>query len=204
MDGSRTIAFHIYPSLARGIVWTLYYYREELRQFLLRVRAVKVLGTEVTTEPTQQPSTSATKVAETPQSKSERDAEGFYSETGISQLVKDTSPRGETVVGALLFFKTPSQHTWLVATQKKLYCVLDDADQRKTGELVQFTLPLEDAEPITIRGSDKPSYGFVDIGKESYWYYSQDLFPEAAALKSAISQLIVRAKQFAVELPSSP
>jgi hypothetical protein len=176
------------------IVWVLYFYRKEVRDFLLRVTGVKILGTELTA-PIQQPSTSATKVEETLRSSSERDAEGFYTKTGIMQLVQDTSPRGEAVVDALLIFKTPKQHTWLVATQEKLYCVLDDADRRKTGELVQWALPLGDAEPISVKSSDEPTYGFLDIDDQTYWYYSRDLFPLPAALTSAISELIRKAKE---------
>jgi hypothetical protein len=175
------------------IVWVLYFYRKEVGGLLLRVTGVKILGTELTA-PIQQPSTSATKVEETSQSQSERDADGFYTKSGIMQLIQDTSPIDQVVVDALLFFKTSQQHTWLVATQANLYCVLDDADRRKTGELVQWALPLGDAEPISPRSSDKPTYGFLDINKHTYWYYSLDLFPEPEALKSAISELIRKAK----------
>jgi hypothetical protein len=52
---------------------------------------------------------------------------------------------------------------------------------------------LEDAEPISVRSSDNPAYGFLDINSHTYWYYSLDLFPEPEALKSAISALIDRA-----------
>src|SRR5271166_3290397 len=125
------------PAVILLIVW---WFREEFAELIKRGFKFKAFGLDVDTAPIQQPSTSATKVEQTPTSRSERDAEGSYSKTGIKQLVQDTSPRGEAVVDALLIFKTPKQHTWLVATQKKLYCVLDDADRRKTGELVQWAL----------------------------------------------------------------
>jgi hypothetical protein len=98
-------------------------------------------------------------VEETTQSQSEGGAEGFCTKPGTMQLIRDTSPVGEAVVDALLFSKTSKGHTWLVATQKKLYSVLDDAERRKTRELVQSALPLEDAEPISLRSPDKPTSG---------------------------------------------
>lgn len=175
------------------IVAILYFYREEVKGLLLRVTGLKIGVAEITA-PIQQPSTSAIKVQETSESRSERDADGFYTKNGIEQLIEENSPIGEDVVDALLLFKTSKQHTWLVATQAKLYCVLDDVERRKTGELVQWELPLEKAEPISARSSDNPAYGFLDINSHTYWYYSLDLFPEPKALESAISELIRKAK----------
>jgi hypothetical protein len=112
------------------------------------------------------------------------------------KLIQDTSPIGEAVVDALLLFKTSKQHTWLVATQANLYCVLDDADRRKTGELVQWTSPLDKAQPIVPKSLYEPPYGsYVDIGEQTYWFYSTDLFPQPEMLKSAVSELIRKAKE---------
>jgi hypothetical protein len=175
------------------VVGILYFYRHEVKGLLLRVTGLKIGVAEITA-PIQQPSTSAIKVEESSEAQSERDADGFYTRIGIKQLIQDTSPVDEAVVDALLLFKTSKQHTWLVATQAKLYCVLDDAERRKTGELVQWDLPLEKAEPISVKSSDNPAYGFLDINSQTYWYYSLDLFPAPEALKSAISELIRKAK----------
>ena len=46
-----------------------------------------------------------------------------------------------TTASTLLFFETSKQHTWLVATRRRLYCVLDDT--RNAGPLVDWSLHLD-------------------------------------------------------------
>jgi hypothetical protein len=69
-----------------------------------------------------------------------RDAEGFYTEFGIKQLIDETSGLGERSEGAILIYKTQKQHTWLVATYLKLYCIVDDFNRRKSGQLIQWSM----------------------------------------------------------------
>jgi hypothetical protein len=123
-----------------------------------------------------------------------QDAEGFYTELGVKRLIDEISGEGEKSVGATLIYKTQKQHTWLVATYLKLYCIVDDLDRRKTGTLLQWSMLLYEASPIKLTDSDMPNSGFLNIGQRKYWYYSKHLFPTDDALSRVIKNLILLGK----------
>ena len=95
----------------------------------------------------------------------------------------------------LLLFETSRQRTWLVATDKRLYCILDDA--RKDLPRVQWSFAKDELIDaggnliITIvRGADhKKNSGLVHIGPRRNWIYSKRLFPQGDPVE-AITQLI--------------
>jgi hypothetical protein len=123
-----------------------------------------------------------------------RDAEGFFTELGITRLIDEASGSGEKSEGALLIFKTQKQRTWLVATHLKLYCIVDDLNRRKTGKLIQWSMLLYETSPIEITDSDIQERGFLNIGKRKKWYYSKHLLPTHDALIQAINRLILIGK----------
>lgn len=82
----------------------------------------------------------------------------------------------------LLLFKTSKQQTWLVATSKRLYCLLDDA---RTGELKlvwsMSKSSLVDENDSLVKFSTRQEYkantGLIDFGpKHKNWLYSKALF----------------------------
>ena len=82
---------------------------------------------------------------------------------------------------ALLFFNTPNQHTWLVATEQRLYCIIDDL--RKSRLHINWSIKKDDIVsgnkivlPLNVREKTKKT-GMVDIGKKHRgWLFTQKLF----------------------------
>ena len=125
----------------------------------------------------------------------------FRTQDEIKEIVR-TDPRFDHSaelfqdLGALLIFKTSTQQTWLVASNMRLYCVLDDIKNRFTQ--LQWALPRgELVSPagqlvVHIRWRDRSaSVGLLDIGKHAGWLYSKRLFDEPPDKR--ISELIQKA-----------
>jgi hypothetical protein len=178
------------------LIWFLLEHRAEIKNFFGRVTSLKIFGAEVGA-PVQTQSADATEVLESPEAQALRDPQGFFTASGIAQLIKDYPPPGETPVSApLLFFRTENQHTWLVATQERLFCVLDDSSTRETRQLVQWAEPIETIRRVSVQASDKPMYGFLHIEKHRYWYFSPELFSnDGNVLKKSVLELVATAKK---------
>lgn len=95
----------------------------------------------------------------------------------------------------LRIFATSRQNTWLVATPKRLYCILDDV--RKPNPHINWSMGREQlldgdgALTIGITSRDKSQHsGLVDIGpKHKNWYFSKKLF-QSHSIDSAVEGLI--------------
>jgi len=127
----------------------------------------------------------------------------FKSETEILQIIQQSeefAPQREDIENAeaLLIFQTSTQQTWLVATNRRLYCVLDDLSKSFTR--VQWSMPAEmlvrNGEvtiPIVThersRGRTDRS-GLVDIGERRNWLFSKKLFT-TDRIEEKIDELIV-------------
>jgi hypothetical protein len=110
----------------------------------------------------------------------------FESNTGIIRFIvnsKNFDPKTEDPdkAEALLLFSTSNQHTWLVATQERLYCILDDL--RKDKPHINWSIPkrkLVSGQHVSInlRSRDHSQYsGLIDIGDEHpEWLYTKRLF----------------------------
>lgn len=93
----------------------------------------------------------------------------------------------------LLIFSTPQQQTWLVITQRSIVIVLDDANTRQSGRLVQRVMTHANAIPISARIS-KDGVGTIGFGRiEPRWYYSASLFATPKLLERSISNLVSKA-----------
>lgn len=113
------------------------------------------------------------------------------------EAVPDFDPASESIENAeaLLIFQTSRQQTWLVSTEERLYCLLDDKLKREPesrwtvprSELVdghQFVLPIETRD-------NSPSTGLVDLGpKHKNWYFSKPLFDGGPSVATAIAELV--------------
>jgi hypothetical protein len=96
---------------------------------------------------------------------------------------RDFDPQHENLdsAEAILIFQTSKQQTWLVATNLRLYCVLDDLEKSSTR--VQWSIPIEKIADkngqlkINVQTRDKTERtGLLDIGERRNWLFSKKLF----------------------------
>jgi hypothetical protein len=123
----------------------------------------------------------------------------FYSKEEIIDFARNSknyNPEEENIhdAEALMIFQTSNQQTWMVSTNQRLYCILDDI--RNDEPNINWSLAkerLSDGEQVTIaiKSRDKSEKtGLVDIGPEhKNWLFSKQLFKEQNVDKS-IRQLI--------------
>ncbi|MBL4898808.1 MAG: hypothetical protein JKX76_04055 [Colwellia sp.] len=103
---------------------------------------------------------------------------------------------------SLIFFKTSKQQTWLIATNKNLYCVLDDI-AKDTFEVRWSLLKREligengsIALKILLNPAYKEKSGRIDFGyKHIGWLYSKHLFSSSSELKERI-KILIRNKMY--------
>ncbi|HLG54134.1 MAG TPA: hypothetical protein VI485_02310 [Vicinamibacterales bacterium] len=97
---------------------------------------------------------------------------------------------------ALLIFQTSKQQTWLVATPRGLYCVLDDLNKGSTR--VQWAIPsteLISDGTVTAKTSarDKSERtGLLDVNGRRDWLFSKKLFA-AKRIEASVRDLISKA-----------
>jgi len=96
----------------------------------------------------------------------------------------------------LLLFQTSKQKTWLVITDTRLYCILDDARYKKptvAWSKSKSQLARAGSEALEINVQEKSeNTGYVDIGpKHKKWLFTKSLFKEQD-VKASIEELIVK------------
>lgn len=125
-----------------------------------------------------------------------QDENGFFTSAGVVKLVEQSGRLGphDKTHDTLLLFETARQRTWLVATQQKLLCVLDDAKTRASGRLIQWELSFDDAFPIAAHGY-KPEVGLIDIGHRKNWLFSLSVFPTPDSAQRAVASFVERARR---------
>lgn len=108
------------------------------------------------------------------------DMRPFLDPDSIKLVIKDDpefNPEVENLEEsqALMIFGTSSQQTWLIFTNARLYCVLDDRE--KASPVLKWSIPIRDAAtiPITVEPYSEES-GQVNIGNHSGWLFSKRLF----------------------------
>lgn len=95
----------------------------------------------------------------------------------------------------LKIFQTTKQNTWLVSTNIRMYCILDD--NRKDEPIVRWSYPkssiLRDNNIyIEINYQDySEKSGLLSIGRKKDWLYSKKLF-KGSDIKKEIENLIKR------------
>jgi hypothetical protein len=125
----------------------------------------------------------------------------FKSADEVAETVRqsknfDDSEEDPSNAGALLIFQTSKQQTWLVATRKRLYCILDDLGRAFTR--VEWSMPRKKLVAqgnllVRIKARDRTGRtGLVDIGDEHCnWLFSRKLFTNET-VESRIRDLITR------------
>lgn len=112
----------------------------------------------------------------------------FASKPEIIQYIthsKNYDPTRESPdrTDALLIFATSKQHTWLVSSAHRLYCILDDL--RSDGPHINWSLPrarlvANSAVSARILTSDKSEFsGLLSIeGVKREWLFTKRLFAD--------------------------
>ena len=97
---------------------------------------------------------------------------------------------------ALLIFSTSKQQTWIVSTNERLYCILED--NRKDDPHINWSIPKKDlinnneiSIIITTDEDYKEEIGLISFGKEhKNWLYSKKLFKNSDHLRYEVQRLI--------------
>lgn len=117
----------------------------------------------------------------------------YYSEEQIikyTELSKNFDPLLEKLdnATALLFFQTSKQQTWLVSTNKNIYCILDD--NREDKPHINWSISKKELfnSEINIRDYSE-ELGQFDIGSEKNWLYSKKLFKNSDIKNSIIREI---------------
>lgn len=110
----------------------------------------------------------------------------FESVESIKNFIKnsknyDSSKESPEKSNSLLIFNTSSQQTWLIATEMRLYCILDDL--RKPTLHINWSINRDQIIQnnkiiIDLNTRDKTeNTGLLDIGKyHNKWLFSKKLF----------------------------
>lgn len=123
---------------------------------------------------------------------------GFRNEEEIKFHIKESvSYEGENPSTAKIFkfFSTSKQRTYLVATNKRLYCILDD--KRKNTPHLNWSMKKSEIKKdnelrINITTLDKTDkIGLVNIGeKHKRWLYSKNLF-KTKGIEASIKDFLI-------------
>lgn len=170
-------------------------FRKEVSRLISRIKNIKYPGGELSTHQEEDPE------APQPTKEAERQIElidpvGFRTKAGVTQLISKSGlmHESEKVLDSLLIFNTKRQRTWLTVTSKQIFCILDDENTRAKAKLIQWKLPISDAQPVRAHISSRGN-NVVDIGPKKNWLYSSDLHEIDTELEDKINNLITMAKK---------
>ena len=121
----------------------------------------------------------------------------FASENEIPIFIKrDDRSSGDSLadVRSLKIFDTSKQHTWLVASSERLYCVLDDVskDEPRVQWAISKTELRDKNGDLQVRATSRSRYkstGLLDIAHHRNWLFSKSLF-SPSSLKEAVKELV--------------
>ncbi|AUX38942.1 uncharacterized protein SOCE26_003230 [Sorangium cellulosum] len=130
----------------------------------------------------------------TPAMPTYRDAAGFLSAAGVVQVVSTRDrDREKPIDGPILVYENSFQKTWLLITESKIACILDDLTKPATYDPLKWQESVEDALPVRIEPYRRTS-GFLHFGsRRRQWLYSYHLHRDPSALKSRLEALLKRA-----------
>jgi hypothetical protein len=89
----------------------------------------------------------------------------------------------------MLVYRTAKQHTWLIATNRQLFFILDDERTRANQRLIQYRLSLENALPVDTDQESEHS-GSFRLGESDWWYYSIDLLGKPLKAKQRLDVFV--------------
>ena len=174
------------------VVLAVFAFRPQVAALLEKLWRSKVGGAEFEFQkPTDEPIEPAVTAEDAEDRGALTDASGFFSSAGVNYIVAKSSlvEVGENVVGNLLIFSTSRQHTWLVVTNRQLFCLFDDEETSASGRVVQWHMKLESADPVRVRQLRK-GVGLLDVARRRNWYASLDLFGGRQQMEEEVRKLI--------------
>ncbi|MDQ6942180.1 MAG: tetratricopeptide repeat protein [Candidatus Eremiobacteraeota bacterium] len=118
---------------------------------------------------------------------------GFLTRDEVVRIVL-ASPQADgttDIRGVVLLFETLKQHTWLVGTPDKLFCLLDDENQRIRNRAIQWVQAAASVKTVEAKPY-KTKTGLVNIGRKQNWLYSIRLHPDPVKLRRDILELVGR------------
>jgi hypothetical protein len=175
----------VWPAI---VVWLILRFREQVSGLLTRLASIKVAGQEFVFQP------QVAKATEVPPQRRfhlQLGADGFLTIDSVRSAVTELTreAQGEVIRSELLIFQTPKQRTWLIATNRHTFVVLDDETTRRKASLVQTFFGLEKTLPLEFGVS--PGAGTVRFAAEdTWWYYSKSLFATTDSLTAAVRRMV--------------
>jgi len=122
----------------------------------------------------------------------------------VSRYAEDTQDKGAENAKALLIFITSRQQTWLVATRRKLYCVLDDLRDEEPRvwwdysveyslDQKKFFLSDNEGKPVSVEFREQPGETSILRINSQDWQYSNKLFTPVS-IQESLGRLIAEAQ----------
>ena len=177
------------------LIWPLlifnffYTFRIQIIRLLERLASVKVAGSEWVFQ-------SEIKNSQIPTVDLKNDSlikmyDGFLSITTLHLIIKESGllQANDKIIDELLIFKNANQKTWLIASHKQIFILLDDNSTRKDRRLIQTVFDINRTEPLDFKNN--LGVGLVKFSAENiWWYYSVEIFPNTQDLSNAIKQVV--------------
>ena len=121
------------------------------------------------------------------------DERGFHTERGLDEMLITTNEirAGEKILEHLLLFQTERQQTWLVTSDKRLFCFLDDEKTRAGNTELRWSTELAviDREQIRARRSNRGNM-VIDLDRRAPWLYSTHLHNDPEELADRVKAMI--------------
>ncbi len=180
------------------VIGTLFGFRKQISSLLQRISKVKFKDSEISFQPEERDAPTVLTEKNLPRSKDAVKLFGmtdFYTVEQIREIVRTSGlvdvDNKERIKAQLLLFRTPRQKTWLVTTNKQLFCLLDDDKTRATRRIIQWYMPLQNAFPIVAKEHpSKTTVGLLRIDGRKNWLYSLSLHPDPVRLEKDIETMI--------------
>jgi hypothetical protein len=170
------------------VVLVLVFFRQEVARLLRRMASLEGGGAKVVFQETKVGAKMLAVDAATP---SLAGPEGFLEASTIEKLVEESrlTSDDEKVKRTMLLFATSEQRTWIVATDRQLFFVLDDDDTRADNQLIQSQQSFSEIKRVHANAEDA-STGVITITPGAAWYYSVPLHPDPRHLARQVAALI--------------
>jgi hypothetical protein len=174
------------------VIFALLFFGKQVRSLLDRISSFKFGDTSVAF---QSPSPDA-RLSSPAKSTDivDNGVECFLTESAIRDAVRQTGllSKGDEIYRSMQIFSTISQTTWLLFSKSTIFCALDDDTTRKSGKIVQWSLPAAKADPINAR-EKRQGVGLIDIGERRNWLYSTTLFSAPDLIENEVRRAIAEA-----------
>jgi hypothetical protein len=172
------------------LLWVIHRFGAQISALLSRLGSLKVAGSEWVFQPPA-PQSEQTPAVPPRADALELGPDGFLTTDSLRAIVSSSEllRSGESVTGELLMFQTPKQRTWLLATQRQVFVLLDDERNRSKKRIIQTRF--ERARTLPLEVAKEDGTGVVKFAAEdTWWYYSAQLFPKPSVLEAGVKQLV--------------